>query len=69
MMPLYLNGNIKNKLTADLCAAPGGKTFQMLANGAKVVAIEKNKNRAKLIQENFKRLNFDCKLKIQGPIS
>ena len=42
MMPLYLTNDIKNKITADLCAAPGGKTFQLVNYGAHVKAFEKN---------------------------
>ena len=66
MIPLHLLKNIKNKLTADLCAAPGGKTFQMLSYGAKVVAYEKNRVRAKLMQENLIRLKLNCKINIQN---
>ncbi len=65
MLPLYLNRNIKNKLTADLCAAPGGKTFQLLTYGANVLAFEKNKLRVKLMQENLKRLKLNCKIEMQ----
>ena len=61
--------DIKNKLTADLCAAPGGKTFQLLNYGGKVEAFEKNKSRAKLMQNNLKRLKFNCKLNIQDVLT
>ena len=69
MLPLYFFGNINNKITADLCAAPGGKTFQLLNYGGKVEAYEKNKVRAKLMQENLKRLNFNCKINIQDVLT
>ena len=46
MLPLYLTNNIKNKKAVDLCAAPGGKTFQLLNYGAKVKAVDKNKQKA-----------------------
>ena len=35
----------KNEEILDLCAAPGGKTAQMLALGAKVLSIDQNKKR------------------------
>ena len=60
---------LKINLTADLCAAPGGKTFQLLNFGGKVEAFEKNKVRAKLMQENLKRLKFNCKLTIQDVLT
>jgi len=54
--------NFENKKTADLCAAPGGKTFQLLSNGANVTAFEKNYKRVKLMQQNLKRLKMKCKI-------
>ena len=69
MLPLYFAGNIKNKLIADLCAAPGGKTFQLLNYGGKVEAFEKSKDRGRLMQENLERLKFNCKLTIQDVLT
>ena len=69
MMPLYLTNDIKNKITADLCAAPGGKTFQLINYGAHVKAFEKNIERAKIMNENLKRLKFHCKLKIMDVLN
>jgi len=65
MMPLYLNKNINNIITADLCAAPGGKTFQLINYGAKVKAFEKNMERAQIMKENLKRLKLNCVLEIK----
>ena len=53
MLPLYLMDSVKNKKTADLCAAPGGKTFQLISMGAKVTAFEKNKARSEIMRENL----------------
>ena len=58
MLPIYLSKEIKNKRVIDLCAAPGGKTFQSLAKNNKLTIIEKNKERAKTLNSNLKRLNF-----------
>src|SRR5208283_4932825 len=41
---------------ADLCAAPGGKTAQLAAAGASVVAVERDGNRAVRLRENLARL-------------
>ena len=66
MMPLYLNKNINNKITADLFAAPGGKSFQLISYGAKVKAFENNRERAKLMKENLNRLKLKCVLEIKN---
>ena len=39
----------------DLCAAPGGKTLQMAATGAKVTAVDISKGRMARVQENLTR--------------
>lgn len=43
----------------DLCAAPGGKTAQMISLGAKVHSIDLNKTRIKRFKENMKRLKLN----------
>lgn len=65
MMPLYLINNLKNRRVVDLCAAPGGKSFQLISKGAKVKAIEKNYKRAELMKKNLTRLQFNCKLEVK----
>ncbi|MFC3071231.1 RsmB/NOP family class I SAM-dependent RNA methyltransferase [Phenylobacterium soli] len=39
----------------DLCAAPGGKTLQLAADGAQVVAVDRNGQRLKRLRENLRR--------------
>lgn len=39
----------------DLCAAPGGKTLQLAAAGASVVAVDKSEGRLKRVRENLAR--------------
>ncbi len=46
----------------DLCAAPGGKTMQMAAAGAKVTALDVSKNRMKRVQENLDRTGLTATL-------
>ncbi|MDB5597862.1 MAG: rRNA cytosine-C5-methylase, partial [Hyphomicrobiales bacterium] len=43
---------------ADLCAAPGGKTAQLAASGAEVVAVERDSRRALRLRENLVRLKL-----------
>jgi len=68
MLPIYLIKKIKNKVAIDLCAAPGGKSFQLLKYGAKLESYEINKNRANIMIENLKRLKFDMNITIRDPL-
>ncbi len=49
---------IENKKVLELCAAPGGKTAQLLAKGAKVTCLDVSENRLKVLQENMNRLRL-----------
>ncbi len=42
----------------DLCAAPGGKTAQLVAGGARVTAVDRSESRAKILAANLKRLKL-----------
>lgn len=57
-MPAKLFHNLKNKRAIDICAAPGGKTAQMIMAGADVTAIDISENRVKRLKENLDRLNL-----------
>ncbi len=52
-------GSLMGKKIADLCAAPGGKTAQLLCLGAQVDAFDISENRLKRFEENMKRLRLD----------
>jgi 16S rRNA (cytosine967-C5)-methyltransferase len=45
---------------ADLCAAPGGKTAQLAAVGADVVAVDRSAKRLKRLEENMARLGLSA---------
>ena len=49
---------------ADLGAAPGGKTAQLAAAGAKVTAVEKDAKRAGRLGENLRRLGLEAELAV-----
>ncbi len=61
-LPAQLFGDITDKNVIDLCAAPGGKTAQLVAAGAKVTAVERSPQRMKRLAQNLKRLGFDASL-------
>lgn len=61
-IPAKLFGELKGKRIADLCAAPGGKTAQLAAAGADVIAIEQSSNRAKRLRENLDRLKLSAEV-------
>src|SRR5476649_1678750 len=52
-LPALLLGDVAGKSVIDLCAAPGGKTMQLAATGAKVIAVEIDAARAARIRENL----------------
>lgn len=56
--PARLLGDVKGKTVIDLCAAPGGKTAQLAATGAAVVAIEREPARATMLKVNLDRLKL-----------
>ena len=61
-IPVQIAGDLAGKSVLDLCAAPGGKTAQMAAMGAKVTALDKSENRLKRVAENLERLNLKAEL-------
>lgn len=58
-IPARLFGDIEGKTIVDLCAAPGGKTAQMAAAGAHVVALDRSASRVGRLEENLRRLRLD----------
>lgn len=57
-LPARLFGEVKGKTIVDLCAAPGGKTAQLLAQGARVIAVDRSAVRMARLRENMERLGF-----------
>lgn len=64
-LPIFLLKNVKGKKVLDLCAAPGGKTAQLLARGAKVTALDVDKERMDRLKNNIKRLNLEQNLQTE----
>ncbi|MBK1659579.1 RsmB/NOP family class I SAM-dependent RNA methyltransferase [Paracraurococcus ruber] len=61
-LPARLLGARPGERVADLCAAPGGKTAQLAATGAQVVAVERDPRRAARLRENLARLDLPAEL-------
>ncbi|MGU3495223.1 16S rRNA (cytosine(967)-C(5))-methyltransferase RsmB [Xanthobacteraceae bacterium A53D] len=59
-LPARLLGDVAGKSVADLCAAPGGKTAQLAAAGAKVTAVDRNGHRLLRLAENLGRLKLQA---------
>lgn len=59
-----LSNDLRGKNVLDLCAAPGGKTAQLLSRGANVWAVDVSASRLETLKENMKRLNLEKNLKI-----
>ena len=64
-LPALLLGDVAGKTVIDLCAAPGGKTMQLAARGAKVIAVEIDATRAARITENLARTKLAAEI-VQG---
>ena len=55
-LPAHLLGDIRDLRVADLCAAPGGKTAQLAAAGARVTAVDRSGPRLARLNDNLSRL-------------
>jgi 16S rRNA (cytosine967-C5)-methyltransferase len=61
-LPVQLLGDVAGKSVIDLCAAPGGKTMQLAARGAQVMAVERDATRLARIGENLARTGLTATL-------
>jgi 16S rRNA (cytosine967-C5)-methyltransferase len=59
-LPARLFGDIAGKSIADLCAAPGGKTAQLVHAGARVTAVDRSPARMARLRENLTRLSMEA---------
>lgn len=64
-MPAQLLGDVAGKSVLDMCAAPGGKTMQLAAMGAKVTALDLSNPRLGRLRENLKRVSLKAQV-VQG---
>lgn len=68
-IPATLLGPIKGKTVVDLCAAPGGKTAQLAAAGANVIAVDHAFDRMKRVTANLTRLNLKAKIEVADALT
>ena len=59
-LPVRLLGDVSGLRVADLCAAPGGKTAQLAAAGARVTAVDISSKRLQRLAENLQRLGLEA---------
>lgn len=63
-LPATLLNAAAGETVFDLCAAPGGKTMQLAATGAKVVALDRSKARLERVEENLQRTGLSDAVEI-----
>jgi 16S rRNA (cytosine967-C5)-methyltransferase len=61
-LPVRLLGDVAGRSVADLCAAPGGKTAELAAAGARVTAVELSPERIARLRANLDRLRLEAQL-------
>jgi 16S rRNA (cytosine967-C5)-methyltransferase len=61
-LPARLVGDVRAKRLLDLCAAPGGKTLQLAALGARVTAVDKSDARLQRLRENLARTKLEAEV-------
>ena len=61
-LPGRLLGDVRGKQIADLCAAPGGKTAELVVAGANVTSVELSATRAARLTENLARLKLTAQI-------
>lgn len=62
-IPARLFGDLAGKSVVDLCAAPGGKTAQLILAGAKVTALDQSSSRLRRLKGNLERLGLEARTK------
>jgi 16S rRNA (cytosine967-C5)-methyltransferase len=59
-LPARLFGDLRGRMIADFCAAPGGKTVQLASSGAHVTAIDRSEPRMARLRENLLRTGLSA---------
>jgi 16S rRNA (cytosine967-C5)-methyltransferase len=61
-LPVRLLGDVGGLRVLDMCAAPGGKTLQLAAAGAEVVALDASDTRLDRLRENLARTGLSAEI-------
>ena len=67
--PAHLLGDVTGKRVIDMCAAPGGKTAQLISAGATVTALEIDPKRANRLSSNLARLGLSCVIEVTDALT
>ena len=68
-LPARLLGEVHGRTVVDLCAAPGGKTAQLAAAGADVIAVEISERRATRLRANLQRLQLAAQIAVADALA
>ncbi|MEM9318628.1 MAG: transcription antitermination factor NusB [Pseudomonadota bacterium] len=63
-LPVRLLGKLSQANVLDLCAAPGGKTMQLAAAGARVTALDRSPERLERLRDNLDRTQLSAEIVI-----
>jgi 16S rRNA (cytosine967-C5)-methyltransferase len=63
-LPARLFGDVAGKNIVDLCAAPGGKTAQLVHSKAHVTAVDRSPSRMARLRDNLARLSLNAELTV-----
>ncbi|MBL8551748.1 MAG: methyltransferase domain-containing protein [Hyphomonadaceae bacterium] len=61
-LPARLLGEVRGQDVLDLCAAPGGKTMQLAAAGARVTALDISAERLERVRANLSRTRLQAEI-------
>ncbi len=61
-VPVRLLAPKPGETVADFCAAPGGKTLQLAAAGAEVVALDRSDKRLNRLRQNLERTGLEAEI-------
>ncbi|MCR8546619.1 methyltransferase domain-containing protein [Salipiger sp. P9] len=61
-LPARLLGDVAGLRVLDMCAAPGGKTMQLAAAGARVTALDLSETRLARVSENLARTGLEAEI-------
>ena len=61
-LPARLLGPVTGKRVLEIGAAPGGKTAQLAAAGARVTAVDRSASRLRRLEENLARLRLEAEI-------
>jgi len=67
-LPARLFGELAGKSVLDLCAAPGGKTMQLAARGARVTAVDPSPSRLARLRENLERTGLEAEVVVEDAL-